>query len=210
MQQMMMIAQRIAAGGGAVTWDPATKSATAVLSLGNVRLATTSGTGGTYGNARSTKAIQGLCYLSVKTNADASGEIQGAGIADSTFPLGTASRWVGDGNTSVGLWGPASVGYFNGASLSGAGGNPLYIQIAVRVGTRRVWLRGDTGSWLGGGDPVADTFPTATLSGTGALYLVGSVDRASAPSARWIEIAGTAGETTGTVPSGFTAANWAP
>lgn len=209
MQQMMMIAQRIAAGGVAVTWDPATKSSPAVLSAGNIRLATTSGTSGTYGNARSTRAIQGLCYVSVSTNTDSTGEVLGAGICDSTFPQATTSRWVGDGTTSVGLWFPASTGYFNGSPIGTATGSPTFIEMAVRVASRKVWLRAEGGAWLGGGDPVADTSPTATLTGTGALYVVGSIDRRSATSARWIEIASTAGTTTGTVPSGFTAANWA-
>lgn len=210
MQQMMMIAQRIAAGGVAsVTWDPAAKTAATVLSMSNIRASTTSGSSGNYASARSTKAVQGLGYFSAQLTPNGTGDVIGLGIADAAFPLATTTRWVGDGTNSVGIWGPATAGYFNGGSLGISIGNGNLLEIAVRAASRRVWIRANGGSWNGGGDPSADTSPTAVITGSGPLYLVTSIDRSGASSARFIDIAPDAASTTGAVPVGFTAANWA-
>lgn len=209
--QQVMAAQRVSGGVVAsVTWDPATKTAATVLSMSNIRASTTSGTSGNYASARSTKAVQGLGYFSAAVTPNGSGDVVGLGIADAAFALATTTRWVGDGTNSVGIWGPATTGYFNGASLGASLGNGSLLEIAVRAATRRVWIRANGGAWNGGGNPAADTSPTAVITGSGALYLVTSIDRSGASSDRFINIAPDAASTTGAVPAGFTAANWAP
>ena len=196
----------------AATWNPAFKSTPAVLSSGNLRLAANPASSGDYANSRSTRAIQGLCYLSFSAQSDAGGLTYAIGVADSTYGANTTPASPGDSSLSVGLWGQTAEVWFNGANLGAPG--PLFDagtegQIAIRAATRRVWVRLAGGAWFGGGDPAADTSPTATLAGTGAIYAVGCVYRPGA-SSRYVQLAGDAASTTGAVPSCFTAANWAP
>lgn len=203
-----------AAGGGAsdVKWDSAHKSTPAVLSSGDLRLAANTGVAGTYANARSTKAIQGLCYLSFRVGAPAGGATNAAGIADAVLDFTNASNWAGQVNGSVGAY-LASGAIYKGGSVVGnlgALGTDSELQFAIRVASRRVWIRKPGGAWIGGGDPAADTTPTTTLGGTGDLYAVGTITRLGATSGHFCDLHPDAGSTTGDVPSGFTAAGFAP
>lgn len=196
------------------TWNPAVVSPAAVLSVANTRLTANTGAAGMYAATRSTRAIQGLCYFSAEMSKDiASGSTYGFGISDATKDFTPGSAWIGDATTGVGVWGPSGIVFQNGADTGlsvGTFGGIDTAQIAIRVATRRVWIRRAGGAWAGGGDPVADTTPTATLTGSGALYVVGTVTKAGANASRYVELDIDAASTTGTVPSGFIAANWVP
>lgn len=197
-------------GGAAQAFDPSAMSPPSVLSLGNLRLTANPSASGEYATARALKSIQGLCYFSMPLRRDASGAVCGVGLADATLDHTSAGNWAGMNTSSISVWSPNGIVYFNGSSIGGLGtlSTPDSIQFAVRVATRRVWIRRAGGTWLGGGDPVADTTPSATLAGSGLLYPSGSVTVDIATSHRWVEINPDPASTTGAVPSGFTAANW--
>lgn len=200
-------------GGGLSTWDAGYLSPAAVLSLGNIRLTANTGAGGTYASTRSVKALTGLAYVSCAVSQDSAGGIYGVGIADSTLDYTNGSNWIGHAAGSVGAWGPSSDVFTSGGSIGTVGTmpNPVgSLEFAVRVGSRRVWIRQNGGAWVGGGDPAADTSPTTTLSGSGALYMVGTLTKNTATAARYAEIDIDAAATTGTPPAGFTAGGWAP
>lgn len=62
------------------------------------------------------------------------------------------------------------------ASLSGASGQRLVVQLAVDAGTRAAWVRlsGDA-RWAGGGNPATGSRPSFVLAGTGPIHLGGNV-----------------------------------
>jgi hypothetical protein len=68
------------------------------------------------------------------------------------------------------------------------------VEIYLRAATGRVWIRADGGAWIGGGDPVADTTPTAILGpSTGyvlAASTLGSVQGFATIATRGLEIVG--------------------
>lgn len=197
-------------GGGGQTWNPSHKSSIAVLSSGDLRL-TSLTSGGTYGVTRGTRACVGLCYFSMLVGFTASGSVCGGGVADATTDLTLTTNYPGIDNKSITAGSPNGSITFNNTNVGSAGSlaNPDNIEVAVRVSTRRVWIRQNGGSWVGGGDPAADTTPTATLTGTGDIFPAAWVASLATSASRYVEINPTAGTTTGTVPSGFTAANWA-
>lgn len=206
----------LGAGGGgglSATYDPAQVSAPAVLSNGNLRLTANPAATGVYANTRSTRALQGLAYISSLIGNAGAGASYGFGVADSTWGVANASVYCGgSGSNSIGIWGPVGNVYFNNAVIAtvGFGSAPFSIEVAVRVASRRVWIRRAGGAWAGGGDPAADTSPTATLSGTGAIFAAASVTRAGSSVSWFSELHPDAATTTGTPPSGFTPANWVP
>jgi hypothetical protein len=118
---------------------------------------------------------------------------------------------MGQFNVHGAVYASAGNQYFGNIRVATAGGVITLgsVQIAVRVATRRVWVRRDGNAWQGGGDPAADTNPSFTLSGTGAIYAVATLTKAGWTPSRYVEIHPDAASTTGVVPSGFTAANWA-
>jgi hypothetical protein len=142
---------------------------------------------------------------------NAGGSVCGGGAADAATDLTNTSNYTGIDSASIAVSSPNGSTFVNNTNIGSAGalGNPDNIEVAVRVSTRRLWIRQNGGSWVGGGDPAADTTPTATLTGTGAIFPAAWVASSGATAARYVEINPTAGTTTGTVPSGFTAANWA-
>lgn len=194
------------------TWDPAHLSSATSLTNSNLTLNPV-GASGTYACSRSTRALQGLAYVSANCSTNSSGSMfSGFGIADATAGFNSTNMYTGFTSLSVG-GGPTDGNvYNNNASIGVLTGiaNPGDVQIAVDVPNRKVWIRRSGGSWLGGGDPAAGTSPTLTLGGSGALYVVGSCYRPSFNASRYIILHGDAASTTGTPPSGFTAANWAP
>lgn len=140
------------------------------------------------------------------------GGVLGYGLADVTIDVTDASYWLGQLSASVGVWSPNG-NIFSGGSVIGSVGalsSPDDIQIAVRVATRRIWIRQAGGAWVGGGDPATDTSPTLTLGGSGDIYVAATVNKTSATPNRYSQIHPDAGSTTGAVPSGFTAASFAP
>lgn len=223
-----MPAKRIVAAAVTATWSPLTKyqSAPTVLSGSNLILTANTGATGTYANAVSSREIQDLGYYSGFLEA-ASGDSVGFGFVripipplSGNFPQ-NSNLYPGNETFSAGLWANSGSVYRAGTStLTGTGGLSFGVEMAVRVvlnfgtpGTDqwRVWIRRSGGSWFGGGDPVADTSPTISpaIIRAGSAFCVGaSVTRSGATSARRVTLHGDAASTTGTVPTGFTAAKW--
>lgn len=211
--QQLLMTYAAAGGGGGVVWDSAVRSVPAVLSLGDSRLTADTAAAGTYANVRSTKPLTGLAYISGTVSMNDLSTNAGFGVGDITSAVTNASIYMGQQNLNVAMWGRTFTRYFNNGAQTytgGGSGSPADVQIAVRVATRRVWVRVNGGVWHGGGDPVADTSPTVTLSGTGAIYAQGTITRAGAAAGRYVDLHGTAATTTGAVPAGFTAAGFAP
>lgn len=210
--QQVLLGYGAAGAVAAVSWDSSHKSPPAVLTDSDLRLTANTGAAGTYAGARSTRAIQGLCYLSFLVGAPRAGATNAVGIADATLDFTSASSWAGQVNGSVGAY-LANGAIYRGGSVVGnlgAMGSESAVEFAIRVATRRIWVRKPGGAWIGGGDPAADTTPTTTLGGTGALYAVGTITKAGAVSGDFCVLHPDAGSTSGTPPAGFTAANFAP
>lgn len=197
-------------------WDTGEVSGNAELKRGQRALVLSAeGASNTYGSTRSAKSIAGLCYLSAQVYRSDAGNETAFGIADATVDTTDNTLRLGDTTASVALWTADGNVYTNGSSVGNAGSFAADdfwdVEVAVRVSTRKVWVRQSGGAWVGGGDPAADTSPTATLTGAGALYVVGSIDQA--PTVTFpieVRLATTADDTTGTAPVGFIAANWSP
>jgi hypothetical protein len=167
---------------------------------------------GNYANARALKPCAGLCYFSMSVDWNGSGSVAGAGVADETSDLRNSNNYPGYDNMGVEVGCPNGSMFHNAGSVGTLPGtitnDPVNIEFAVDVSTRKVWIRQNGQAWAGGGDPAAGTSPTVTLSGSGAIYPVGWIST-SGPSGRQVALHVDAGSTTGTPPSGFTAANWA-
>lgn len=191
----------IASPGEAValtTWDSAYLSPLGVLSAGNRLLGANST--GQYANCRSVGAVDGLAYFSASCTKGG-GNNWGFGLMDAGVAAGN-SAWVGSGN-SAGIWYEGRV-YQGGATLHTGSLYPATaeVQIAIRAASRRYWMRVNAGAWIGGGDPVADTAPTGTLPGTGAIYIAGSIDSRGVANGT-IRLPATSADITGAVPAGF-------
>jgi len=221
-------ARRLAGQVITATWSPLSKyqSESSVLSSGNTTLTANTAATGNYANAVSSREVLHLGYYSgyVETN---SGDNAGIGTmqVSRTNPAaeapGNSSFFVGNTGASLGLWVNSGAVYRFGAStISGTSTLTAAVEIAVRrvllSGTTfqyRVWLRRSGGSWIGGGDPAADTSPTHAVSVATSTnyYCIGaSLTRAGANSSRFALIHGDAASTTGTPPAGFAKALWGP
>jgi hypothetical protein len=201
--------QSVTTSAMANSWDAATATVSATFDESEQRLLADAASTGTYANARSERALSGLCYFSGVV-ASPSGELAGFGVVQGSVDVSSAAFWVGSFAGGVGAW--ASLGNVyrnNTAGGAVASGTEIAVEFAVRVSERKVWIRASGGAWVGGGDPAANTSPTWTLSGSDDLYACGTIERAGATSARYVRLHGTSGATTGTPPSGFTAASWA-
>jgi hypothetical protein len=165
---------------------------------------------GSYASGRATRACSGKCYFSAAIRHTDSGSVVGVGVADATVNLTNTSNYPGIDNKSLAVGSPNGTTFFNGASLGTVGtlSAPDQVEIAVDTATRKVWVRQEGGAWLGGGDPAAGTSPTATLSGTGDIYPAYWVSDTGSLVNRFTTLNTELSGTTGTVPSGFTAANW--
>lgn len=213
------------------TWSTLSKyqSAPTTLSGSNLILTANTGATGTYANAVSSREVQNLGYYSglIEASGGENGVVGVAAVSRSSptsaFPAGAAG-WVGSGSTSdgsAGIWANTGALYrAGGSNITGASGNSLQIEMAVRIGAPssgiseyRFWLRQNGGSWYGGGDPVANTTPSFTRSVNITNFWVcvaASIVRSGATSARRATLNGDAASTTGTPPTGFTAALWGP
>lgn len=192
-----------ASGGTALTaWNPGYLSPSATVAAANteLRAATTA----TYANSRSLSPLSGDVYFSARCEKGLAANY-GFGITDAAVSLTSAGRYTGDQN-SIGLWYEGRV-YMGGTSIHmpGALTASVDIEVAVRVASRRIWLRRSGGAWIGGGDPAANTTPTGTLGGTGALYIAGSLDpRAGGTANALIRLPTNPVGVTGVAPAGFT------
>lgn len=86
-----------------------------------------------------------------------------------------------------------------GSGLTKYENNNVRFGFAYDVDSRKLWVRQNGGSWIGGGDPAAGTTPSVTTSGT--TYLVGNTYNTSDQS---FTITSKTAQTD-TPPSGFTA-----
>lgn len=202
---------------GAITyaaWDPASKSSAAVLSASNMRLAQTDAS--SFDRVVSTLPLTGRVYFEVALhNTDMYSATTGAGVM--AYGGGALSRnfvgsdWAGG---DVGLYPRWGNGYFYlfwnathitspDPSLDGDTGPDIRAGIAVDVATRQVWMRvvwsGGATAWVGGGDPVAATTPSATLTGTTPLYAAGCVKSLT----DYVDIVSDATGFLGAVPAGY-------
>lgn len=157
---------------------------------------------GSYGNAVTDTSISGKTYFEVTLGNSASTVNNAVGISDLTSL--TTSRYVGDSTSSVGIWPGGSNGVFYNTSKIFTPGLSLgSVRVGVAVDGRKVWIRANGGAWYGGGDPALGTSPTATLSGTSALRVMGTSRNPNTASGDYITLCSAPSEITGTPPSGF-------
>jgi hypothetical protein len=100
--------------------------------------------------------------------------------------------------------------FINGANTDHTGDDqsldPVYrFGIAINPTTRKVWVKqvwvGGSSAYVGGGDPVAGTSPTATLSGSGPIYAAGSLSVSSTNG--YSSLISNPGQFYGSVPSTY-------
>ena len=182
------------------TWNPLDKAAGITLSNGDSRA---DGAGG-YRSVRSTASVSGKRYFEMLHNvASVGGNSSAHGVSDGTQSLNSPA-YVGSTSLSAGVWVPPGGVYTNGPTSSGIGTQPIGVtrtEWAVDSATRKVWVRVHGGAWVGGGDPVTGTSPTATLGGTGGIYAMAT----PFASGWWVDLVSNPTNMTGTAPSGFTA-----
>lgn len=195
-----------------VGWDAGVVGDGVALEQGRRVIAAVSELPGDFGGSRSLKALTGKSYVSGRLLLTDDSNALGVGIADATEDYADPTVYVGQSADSLGVWADGDV-LVNGVSVGSVGALPegveSALEFAVDTATREVWVRLDGGAWVGGGDPTTATTPTAVLGGSGDLYLAGSIDLSPTlvlPLA--VRIDSTVAETSGTPPSGFTAANW--
>lgn len=185
---------------GSTTWNPS--DATSDISLSNSNL-TAQHTSNSYGGVRSTSSqSSGKYYFEINVG-NLGGNYTGVGIANAaaalTSPIGSDTSHSG-----IGLWSIGSIEYGGQTVASGYGlrGNN---QIAVDLGNKLFWIRGNGDAWNynSSADPA---------SGTGgidisALLNVGNPFAAiiSQSSGEYFTINPGPSGFTGTVPAGFTA-----
>jgi hypothetical protein len=218
-----MPARRLAAAAPAIEAAWATSpSVNASLSESNRRLEVAGSGSGSYANVVSDVCVADLGYYSA--HLESNNESVGVGFTYylTNFDASNAARWIGDsgaGDTSVGGWIDSGTSYRNGVALNNFGATTSGdYQFAVRRSgsTWRIWIRLDGGFWsgvtpgIGSPDPETDTNPSYIFNDTSEtrLQMAASIFRSGATSARFVRLHGNAAETTGTVPTGFTAAKF--
>jgi hypothetical protein len=207
----MAVQQLLAAYGSSApaftyaTWNPADTSADIALSGGN--LVATRNAGGGWRSSRATQSKNaGKWYFELSRTA-------GSDKAQSIYGLMTAASGLSEypgqvissagaqalNTVDVNLYTNGFAGTFGGQSDVPIGGG---FQIAVDMGTRKVWVKtfGAAG-WIGGGDPAAGTSQTFLLTGTDPIFPAIGHNLAG------VEVTANFGASafTGTVPSGFNA-----
>jgi hypothetical protein len=224
-----MPARRLAVPAPAIeaAWA-ASPSVNAIRSESNRRFEADVSGSGTYANVVCDKVLQDLGYYSVEVNVEG-GEVAAVGLCyySTDFSASNPEHWAGiavggfvAGESNLGFWGNTGIIYRRSIAIRALpASNSVDLQIAVRRdgSSWRVWMRTDGGNWNnispspGSPDPVADTGPFLVLEdGTETrLQLIATIQRSGASSARFVRLHGNASETTGAVPSGFTAALFA-
>lgn len=201
-----MLRRLMLAGGGIAptltAWNPAYLSPSASMAASNteLRAATTAN----YANSRSLSVLSGDVYFSARCEKGSSNNF-GFGVADAGVNLTASGSYVGAG-ASIGIWQEGRIYAGGGTLVSGLTVPAMQdIEVAVRTSTRRVWIRQTGGAWIGGGDPAANTTPTYTLGGTGAIYVAGSLDPMTRGTANaLIRLPTNPVGVTGVAPAGFT------
>lgn len=194
--QQLMLAQKIVAAGGAVTFDPSKKGTDAVLSGGNNTLTTSSGTAQALAT---TGYMTGKLYFEVLCNAVANSRVVGisrtGGSTNLDSDLGQEAGeygWYSNGNS-----------YFAGSfgAVSGAGfGAGDVVGVAVDFALRRMWIHVN-GTYITG-NPATNTSPIVTYaSGLGTIYAAASVTAGTDS----LTLRTAAGSFTYSIPSGFSA-----
>lgn len=163
-------------GSRVLLWDTTSAVNAGTFDLGARRM-TGRGTAGSYGHVRSDRPLTGLAYVEVDLHHSAGGAFIGAGISGLDWTAVTGSRWIGDANDWAAAWRP-DLSFLWGGSDQGtltSSAPAGRISIAVRVASRRIWVRSGGADWFRGGDPVADTRPSATLGGAAELYVAATI-----------------------------------
>jgi hypothetical protein len=157
-------------GGGIInTWNPADKSASMVLSNGN--LSATSGIANYVGARGTTSLTSGKAYFEVTWTGGGLSGLSGCGLATATasFGGGLSTPGVVAADLSGNIWA-------NGAS--GVGPNPGLasgdkICVAIDFGNHNIWFRTNGLNWNGSGTANPST-------NTGGLSISGQIGGAAA------------------------------
>jgi hypothetical protein len=174
-------------GGGAVqTWDPANIGSHISLSSGD--LVATAGSGATLGDgARGlVSRSSGQVYWEIAVTSDGGGSGCGPVVVDSIFTVGGS---VGADPHAIIFFNDSFI-YYNSANIGSLPASPTtgdVVSLALDIGTKKLWLRINAGSWYGPGtnvvgDPVAGTngidlsafgstfYPYVELRGNGVIF----------------------------------------
>jgi len=162
-------ADYIEATAGAVAWDSASKSATAVLSNNDLTFTTTDQVTGdqvksTTAHSSGKYALKFVCTF----GAPASSEECGVGVAPATYDPATNTPFITDVGLYVGNDG-LYIPSFLDLGLEIASGE--YLTCAVNFDTGKVWF-GNASGYVG--DPEAGTGETATFTPNTSLVAIGS------------------------------------
>lgn len=170
---LAMVARRLAAER-VLVWDVASAVNPGTFGLGDRRI--TSKGAGAYCNVRSSQALTGLAYVEMDVFPSGSGEVVAGGVVGRSWPVAETS-YIGESASCAAVWLPNRTWYVDNAAVGtvAGSGSTLRAQIAVRVASRRVWVRLNGGAWRSGGDPAADTAPSASLSGSDPIYAAACV-----------------------------------
>ncbi len=194
-------AQSVTVAASYSTWNPSDKHANVVLSNGNMRARTT--TDGGY-SVRSISAITGKRYFEFKLFSSNGGEVTACGVGSASEPL---SMYVGETTKSVGEWYPNNTIYSNGAIVANqtntTPGTVQVYKVAVDATTRKVWIGREDEAWPNSGDPETGSNPTATLSGTDAIFSMATPFLST--SGTYVDLVSDPSDMIGSPPSGFTA-----
>ena len=198
-------------------------SVNAIRTESNLRFECDASGSGTYGNIVSTNCLDDLGYYSVRSETVSGDNVGvGVGLYRGAWDASNSNSWVGDNSSStdaIGAWVDAGFTYRNGIALNGFGALAATDwQFAVRKAADRwrIWIRRDNGLWSnlpvqpGSPDPTLDQNPTfeVLFTSENRLEFRASITRTGATSARFVRLHPTAATTTGTVPTGFTAAKF--
>lgn len=145
-----------------VTWNPADKNA--AITLSNNDLKANHASGGYHGVRGTIGRSTGLYYFEALVPSGNEGAV---GISSASHSL---SAPLGYGSTyGAGLYSDGKL-WMNSTSTGTATFNDVRVGFLVNLNTRRLWVRGPTGSWHLGGDPSAGGTGVDISSLTGTLY----------------------------------------
>jgi hypothetical protein len=168
-------------GGGSfpfATWNAADKSANVDISPTVPLQVNRSGGATTYQGVRATKAVTAKAYWEITASWGGVGVRGGAGLALSSLTLTTNTDFPGSAAGGVAIWGPNNTVYLAGTPTDYANstGTDTY-GFAFDPATGKLWIRAfDLAStYIGGGDPVAGTSPTVTITAGTSYYPIASM-----------------------------------
>lgn len=195
------------------SWNPADINTNAALSVGNTKLQ--NGIAVATAAARSTAAVTGKVYVeSTISMVGGTNLTISIGVSRSSVTMNTSFDTGGTTNTAAFVASTAGARiYMNNTrlltgdtNLSGTTSSTVTVGIAINATTGDVWIRdvAHPTVWFGGGDPVAGTTPSFTLTGTGPILIAAADDEGIISATKYVLFTG---DPTGyaAAPSGFTA-----